>query len=238
MNALVVLAIGDEPLWKYTLPPMRTACARHGWTFERIDSRKRCVTTYGDIANVAFEKFQAVDMLDEYDRILLLDADVMLSPTCPDVFDVVPEDAIGCVFEDVGPAEESRRRAIEWIRQLAFDPALEYWTEGYFNSGVMVFSKCHQDALRLDLNNTQVRDVASHGPWNDQHVLNYLARRSGCPIRRMGYRWNHMSMFADKHTHDSHIIHYAGLGGNQRFQAARADWEYWYATDGNLGVEL
>ena len=48
-----------------------------------------------------FRIMKCYDLFDEYDRILSLDSDVILSPHCPNLFELVPNDAIGTVFEDV-----------------------------------------------------------------------------------------------------------------------------------------
>lgn len=234
MNALVTLTIGDSPLWEYTLQAMRVTCAWYGWAFETINTRRVNVTRFGNhVWNVDFEKAQAVDCLDRYDRVLMLDADAMLSPHCGDVFDEVPEDAIGAVYEDVGSRTENRLGQIAMIKELAIDPRLNEWRSGYMNAGVVVFSQCHRDALTLNLADVRVRDVSLRASFPYQNVLNYLCRRSGFPIVDLGYRWNHMSLFDEGANgapdwRDSHIVHYAGLGPEARLARAQEDYGEWW----------
>lgn len=228
MNALVTMTIGNSPLWQYTIPPMRAACARHGWAFEAITKRKVNVTRFNNhVWNVAFEKFQIADYLATYDRVMLLDADAMISPQCPDVFDRVPVAAIAGVFEDVGSREENRLGQIASIRELSLDPRIENWRSGYMNAGMMVFSQCHRDALRLDFNDVMVRDVGLRASFPSQNTMNYLCRRSGFPIVNLGFRWNHTRLFGDDARLDSHIVHYAGLKSDARLAQAREDFEAW-----------
>ena len=237
MNAIVTLTIGDSPLWEYTLPSMHTACARHGWGLEMIEARTVNVTRcQNPVTNISFEKFQAIDYLDEYDRIMIFDADAMLSPTCPDIFAAVPEDAIGGVMEDVGSRFDNRREWIATIKLMAMDARLDGWNEGYMNSGVMVLSACHREAMTLNLDDVRVRDVSLPDGFNDQNVVNYLAQRSGFPICALGYKWNHMSIFSEEWNGspdplDSHIIHYAGLKPEARLERAERDFAAWYKRD-------
>jgi len=236
MNALVTLTIGNDSMWDYTLSSMRSTCERHGWAFEAITTRKVNMARFeAPTWNVSFEKFQVCDYLDRYDRVLLIDADVMMSPECPDIFDAVPEDAIGAVFEDVGSRMKNRQGQIDMIKAHRFRGALgmDEWNTGYMNSGVMVLSKCHRPALAFDMNDPQTRVIAIRKSFPDQNTMNFLCRRSGWPILDMGYKWNHMTVFSEKwngapHRRDSHIIHYAGLLPEQRLAWAREDYLAWW----------
>ena len=42
------------------------------------------------------------DLFNEYDRILSLDSDVVITPRCPDIFKTVDFENIGTVYEDKG----------------------------------------------------------------------------------------------------------------------------------------
>ena len=234
MNAIVTLTIGDDPLWAYTLPPMAAACARHGWGFETIETRTvNYARSQNAVSNIGFEKFQALEYFDAYDRILILDADAMMSPTCPDIFAAVPENAIGVVMEDVGSRMELRRGLIARIRMMAIDARLDGWTTGYFNSGMVVLSRCHREAMTLDFNDVRTRDVAMPPGFPSQNTTNYLARRSGFPICELGYKWNHMSIFSENwngapNPLDSYIAHYAGLKPEPRLERAASDFKAWW----------
>ena len=237
MNAIVTLTIGDSPLWAYTLPSMAAACARHGWGFEQIETRTVNVTRFRHpVWNIAFEKFHALDYLDQYDRIIILDSDAMMSPTCPDIFAAVPEDAIGCVMEDVGRHLTNRREWIATIKAQALDARLEDWHEGYLNSGMVALSRCHREAMTLDMDDIATLEVSRPAGFPSQNVTNYLARRSGFPIYDLGYKWNHMGVFSEEwngspNPLDSHIVHYAGLKPGPRLEQAASDFKAWYMRD-------
>ena len=237
MNAIVTLTIGTDPLWEYTLPTMRAACYRHGWALETIGTREVNMTRFdNNVWNIDFEKFQVVDYLATYDRVMLLDADTMLSPRCPDVFERVPVDAIGGVFEDAGSRVKNRRGQIAKIKRSASDPRLLDWRDGYINAGVMVFSKCHREALTLDADDAAVRAISEWPSFPAQNTLNYLCWRSGFPIVNLGYRWNHHRLFDEDWNgapdrRYAHILHYAGLKPEPRLEQAKSDYEAWRYGD-------
>ncbi len=55
-----------------------------------------------------FRIMKCYDLYEEYDRILSLDSDILISPKCPNLFDLIPEECIGTVFEDVGTRSSDR----------------------------------------------------------------------------------------------------------------------------------
>ena len=51
-------------------------------------------------------------LLRIYQRILLLDTDMLVLPACSDIFDEVPYDCIGSIFEDKGSRKPDRAKRI------------------------------------------------------------------------------------------------------------------------------
>ena len=54
-------------------------------------------------------------LLEKYDRILHLDTDMIINKGCPNIFEEVPENMIGIIYEDVGVRTADRRRKIQII---------------------------------------------------------------------------------------------------------------------------
>jgi lipopolysaccharide biosynthesis glycosyltransferase len=146
-------------------------------------------------------------LLETYDRILHLDADVLIMPDCPNPFDVVPEDKIGTVFDDYG----SRTRQ----RQSVMTKVQDYWGElgwrsGFINTGVFVVSQQHRNIFR---------DVRGEHwtEWGCAHThLGYRIRQLDMPVHELPFQFNHMGMFSEPwngspNPFDSYIIHYAGV---------------------------
>lgn len=100
--------------------------------------------------NVRFEKFQFRDLLDRkgYDRVLYLDADVMVNPKAPDIFEQVPPGHLGALNET--PIVNGTAR--KWIGELwdfiGGAPNFWRWDEIYFDTGVLVIDKTLRDFFR------------------------------------------------------------------------------------------
>ncbi len=147
-------------------------------------------------------------LLDIYDRILCLDADMLINKNCPNIFDIVPEDKIGSIYEDVGSRAQDRRFKIKSLQQQWGDVG---WKSGYTNAGTFLFSKQHKNIF-LPHNGKFFLGWGSA----DLH-LSYNIHKYGFDVHELHYRWNHMTMFSEQWNDNadrfqSNIIHYAGRG--------------------------
>jgi hypothetical protein len=148
------------------------------------------------------------DILEDYDRVILLDTDILVKESCPNLFDVVPEDKIGSIYEDVGHKASDRRARIKKIQQEWGDVG---WETGYTNAGTMVVSKQHREIFRP-------HNGEYYLPWGSADLhLSYMIHKHKFEVHELPFQYNHMSMFSDgqgasANRFDSHIIHYAGAG--------------------------
>ncbi len=153
-----------------------------------------------------FEKNQIYELFDKYDRILRLDYDLIITPKCPNLFDIVPEDKIGGVFEDVGISKLDRKERIINIQNHLGNIN---WKMGYINAGVVIASKQHKELFNTtldEINNVQkIKDIITP----EQDFFNYMIRKLGFKVYNLNYKFNHIRYFPDNRF-DSYIIHYAG----------------------------
>ena len=170
------------------------------------------------------------DLHDEYDRILSFDTDMLLSPNCPNIFDVVPEDHIGTILEDKGTRQPQRVQCINTIQRKYGDIG---WKKDYVNTGVFVTSKMHKN-IYTKINNEYFTEWGT----DDIHI-GYLIKKNEYKIKELSYHFNHMTMFSEPWNNnpdrfDSHIIHYAGRGifegssARNKLEQAKLDYERWY----------
>lgn len=146
------------------------------------------------------------DLLKEYDRILYLDADVIVNKDCPNLFEKVPFDMIGAVMEDKGTRQNERWNRIKKVK--AYLGEID-WDEGFFNMGVYVVSKIHRDIFQR-VNGKLWEDRGWDSPFYSYQIM-----RLKYYWTNLGYKFNHMSMFSEEWNgapsrFDSHLIHYAG----------------------------
>lgn len=206
MRALITVTIGEHfhRIAALTHPLLAAYARRIGADF---------IVLHGNSPKPWLEKFRVSDFLALYDRVLFLDTDVIVKPDCPDLFERVPAECFGAwLASRHNPRFESN---IARIQQALPDLG---WRGDYFNSGVMVVSRCHRDAF--------AKTIEYQDEYPDQTLLNYRVQRLGYPIADIGYRFNHTgvaSQVADRFA--SYIIHYAGHGP-ARASLIRADLAY------------
>ena len=96
---------------------MKKYAERIGADFIHINRRKINYNKTKNVNPVLFEKYQLYDILQNYDRALYIDSDVLITPNAPNIFDEVPFDVIGGVFEDFGMDMQDRRERILYIQK-------------------------------------------------------------------------------------------------------------------------
>jgi hypothetical protein len=92
-KAVVTVAVGKALEWlEISEPSMRAYAERVGAEFIKLT----------DVTCPPFpegEKWQTNDLFDIYDRILFVDADIVIRPGAPNLFELVPEDHVG-LYDD------------------------------------------------------------------------------------------------------------------------------------------
>ncbi len=149
------------------------------------------------------------DLFEEYDRILSLDTDILILKSCPNIFDVVPKDCIGTIFEDVGSRQQDRRNRIRMVQEKFGDVE---WKSGYINTGVALFPRESRIIFGQKPENELWNGLGYDDVW-----LGYMIRKYKLEIFELDPIWNFMSMFSEpwnmnKSRFEAHIIHYAGAG--------------------------
>lgn len=194
--------VGTTDYLSHTLPILRIYAKKWGAEFKILDK------SYGPLfwRLMNFHK-----LLNEYDRVFHVDADIAITKTCPNIFEIVPYDTIGFVFEDKGSRLENRRTRIAHIKRIY--GGNEDWTSGYFNSGVFIISRPHKEIFTKINGKLWGKDFKVMGP--EQTHLNYQIMKQGHKYVDLGFKFNHMSMFSESWNgspsrFDSYIIHYAG----------------------------
>lgn len=150
------------------------------------------------------------ELLQEYDRILHLDADVLVRSNCPSLFDYVYENYIGSVNEVAGTRRYDRIGRLEkaWHKwpHITDQPVINY-----INTGVFIVSKRHADIFS-DING----EYWAESGFDDLH-LRITIKKGKHEIQWLSHRFNHMTMFSEPWNNNadrfgSDIIHYAGNG--------------------------
>jgi len=205
IQKLFIATCADDSLKEYsdfTLPIIRFYA--HKWNAEfRILDKPKIDEKYGlwCYRTLIFYK-----LFELYDRAVYIDADCIINKNCPNPFEVVPYDTVGAVMEDKGTRRPER---LDIIRRVKAHLGEIDWTEGFFNMGFYVVSKCHRDIFQR-VNGKLWEDRCWDSPFYTYQIM-----RLGFKHKDLGFRFNHMSMFSESWNgspsrFDSYIIHYAG----------------------------
>ena len=188
-NLIATLSIG---WWAdYT---MEVACPSFREYARRVNADIHVITEKKiNILPVHMERFQIYDMFDKYDRILWLDCDIVISPKCPDLFDIVPYNCLGAI-PDCSSGEwnnDNYSLDIEAVQKELGDIG---WSKGYFNVGVLALSKIHKEIFSYPQEATKMSDW-----FHDQLLINYrfqkmyLSNRSD--FYKMDTKFNAMRLY-------------------------------------------
>lgn len=155
-----------------------------------------------------YRTFEIYTLLDEYDRVLHLDSDVLINKTCPNIFEIVPFDKIGTIYEDKGSRIANRYERIELIQKKFGDVG---WKSGYINSGCLLTSRIHKNIFQK-INGQYYTELG----YNDA-LEGYNIHKNHFEVYELPFQFNHMTMFSEEwngfaNRFDSYIIHYAGRG--------------------------
>lgn len=210
-KAVATLAIGSsgEAMLALTGSLMRRYAERVGADFVVFDESRFADT----LQRATFEKFQISGVLGRYERVLFLDADVIVLPSAPNVFEMVPEGHLGVVPEEEYDAVPRHKTVTQEVLGKVD------WRLPYFNSGVLVLDQSHRDlfdveskALRLWASGERLR----HHDLSDQPYLNHRVNALSLPATILDHRWNHTWTHGGRHRRfSSHFIHYAGPSGHR-----------------------
>jgi len=211
---LLIITRADESVAEYTRfthPIIQMFARKWGAEFRVLGaSIEQKVDPKREFINKMWRILEFYDIFEDYDRIFHVDSDVIINKNCPNVFEIVPSDTIGLVFEDKGSRLKNRRDRIAEIK--ARFGGNEHWISGYFNMGVFLSSKMHRDMFTKIDGHLWEAEVGL-----EQTHLSYQLMKLGYKYVDLGYKFNHMSMFSESWNgsasrFDSHIIHYAGDG--------------------------
>jgi hypothetical protein len=212
-----------------THPILEDYAARWGCDFVVLDKKEGWMGDDYELAH--YRILEVKKLLEQYERVLVIDSDILLMPGCPNPFDIVPKDKIGTIYEDKGSRESMRQGVIIKIQERFGDVG---WEEGYINTGFFVVSRQHKDifqrarSVHYPEQEKELRE--SEGLWTgfgfDDALIGYNIHKFDHEVHELPYQFNHMSMFSESWNNsasrfDSWVIHYAGLANFPDDQSGR-----------------
>ena len=218
---------GIKSMTDYTHPTIEYYAEKVGADFKVMSHESDCNHKQG---KWHYRILKHYTLFEEYDRILHLDSDMIITPNCPNIFKEVPYECIGTVYEDKGSRATDRRDRIKKA-QLQFGNI--DWSEGYINTGVFLTSKVHKDIFQT------IDDSYYEGNGFDDVHLGYQLNKNNFKVHELNYKWNHMTMFSETWNgspsrFNSYILHYAGAGTydkSNRIEQIQSDIYQFYTRE-------
>lgn len=220
-NIVLTIAVGEnyERMAELTHPSLREYADKIGADF-KVVTENHCSTPH-------WEKLHHIyQLLNTYERVLYFDTDILIREDCPNLFDVVPEEALG-VFDEAkwtGGRLNSIRDAC-----LAAKETLSSWDGRYFNTGVMVVPRHWRHVFKHPGDETF--NFYEQGYLNLAIAKTVNVSGNELRIQELDYKFNRMTCM-DKFTGEerfaSYVIHYAGYPSLDMVMGLiRCDIEKW-----------
>lgn len=173
-----------------------------------------------------YEKEQAFDLLDEYDQIAIIDADIFIRDNAPNIFDDFGvEDAFGCVFEREMPITNKYKDKIYRYSVMQYDILHNSGVNfrpntlgfEFANMGMIVLNSEKfkpylkgQTAQQFITRSEFQPFVDGQGAWKwstDQTLLNYFLKKYEVPTKHMDWKWNGL-YGANTKIEECHFVHF------------------------------
>lgn len=171
-----------------------------------------------------YEKENAFSYLSDYDKIAIIDADIYIRDTAPNIFDELGDHTFAGVVEREMPITQKYASKIKSYSQAQYGSLKDVdwkWNDKggeFMNMGIMMFSK---DMIKYLNGNTPYefitrpefkRFVDGIGNWKwstDQTLLNYWIKKEKMKVKNLSWKWNTLyTAVEDKYLKDAHFIHF------------------------------
>lgn len=172
-----------------------------------------------------FEKENAFSYLGDYNQIAVIDSDIYIMPSAPNIFDELHLDTdFAGVIEQSLPCTAKYRTKIENYSRSQYStihmPGWKTSGRGYefYNMGLMLFNTkikkflAGQTPEQFIKRNEFEKFVNGEGNWRwstDQTLLNYWVRTTGMKLQNLDWRWNALfKAIDDESLKEAHFIHF------------------------------
>lgn len=214
-TAIFTLAIGDEnPMYRAALLSFERYAEKVG--ADLIVSKELhypiTITNPKHTASPAWtEKLYIKELLKKYDRVLYLDADIIITPYADNIFEVYNELDTIYLFNEGQLLE--RQPVIDKISAIMGE--IKDWPKEngrpvYYNLGCMLISR--QCPLFDIASLSDLQKLCNHIKYYEQTYVNYLIQRDNLKNKSISSQFNRMDVLGADNYKQASFIHYAGRG--------------------------
>lgn len=172
-----------------------------------------------------YEKENAFDLIDQYDQIAIVDADIYIRDSAPNIFEEMACNcAFGAVVERDMPITDEYKKKIFQYSAMQYARLSDLFNSDYnnlgykfYNMGLIVLN-CKKfkpylkgrPARQFITQHDFTRFIDGDGAWKwstDQTLLNYFLRRDKVPTKDLDWRWNGL-FSANTRIDECHFVHF------------------------------
>jgi len=163
-----------------------------------------------DYMKITWQRYYMFDILEsnniDYDQILIVDADTIVHPNCPNFFELTNHEY--SVVKNNGSFEWTRR-SMDGFSKLLFDSKVPFNVWDYFNCGFQIVNEKHKDFFEYvkkyyESNRLNVQSAIDRvKAGTDQTLLNFLTRLQNINLNYLPVEYN----LQDLHSKQLLYIH-------------------------------
>ena len=171
-----------------------------------------------------YEKENAFDYLDKYDKIAIVDSDIWIRPNAPNIFEAFNDDVdFGGVVEREMPITEKYQHKIRNYSAMQYRDLAQFIDFKpnnlgfeFFNMGLMLLNSSIKDYLKGKspkefIEQSKFKDfVDGKGAWKwstDQTLLNFWVKEQNMKVQHMDWKWNGLYT-ANTKIKECHFVHF------------------------------
>lgn len=171
-----------------------------------------------------YEKENAFDYLDKYDKIAIVDSDIWIRPNAPNIFEAFNDDVdFGGVVEREMPITEKYQHKIRNYSAMQYRDLAQFIDFKpnnlgfeFFNMGLMLLNSSIKDYLKGKspkefIEQSKFKDfVDGKGAWKwstDQTLLNFWVKEQNMKVQHMDWKWNGQYT-ANTKIKECHFVHF------------------------------
>ena len=232
-TALCTIRIGERDYFHMTEHAMKAYAKKVGADYIAMTECTVKVAGVEDLSNkekACLQKLAIEPLFDRYDRILYLDADVLILPDAPDIFEAYPDSSASYLWnEGIDMDRSNFVKQVCDTHEVSPDWASDHGRPVYYNAGVMLLSKA--SSVLKNISADEMIWAIQHDRCFDQCFLNLLIQTEKRPVRSLSTLYNFTEVSQDTHgKHEAHFIHFAGSGfGGHGSREWQMKWGYYKA---------
>lgn len=167
------------------------------------------------------EKANAFEWLREHEQVAIIDADVFIRDSAPNIFEHIHCDFAGVLERDL-PVTDKHLDKLRKYSQGQYGELTDVhwdWTDrgaAFYNMGVMLLNRpiirYMESPRELIERPEHERFVNGEGHWRwstDQTLLNYWVKKSGMMTENLDWRWNALyDAMPNDRIRDAYFVHF------------------------------